>query len=117
VFLPLFGAALICGFLEVLGLMVKGTGTTRRNLSPEAANAIADLTVDFVRLLEIALAVVFAVMGVALPLAQPSGCPWIPQCIVQRSGMLSHFSANTTALSSKIRKGVASIHERRRVGR
>jgi uncharacterized membrane protein len=77
VFLPLFGAALICGFLEALGLMVKATGKTRKNLSPETANAIAVFTVDLVRLLEIALAVVFAVMGVALPLTQPVRPIWL----------------------------------------
>jgi len=71
VFLPLIGGALLCGFLEALGWMIKTTGTSRRGLSQQAAAAIADLTVDFLRSLEIALAIVFASMGVALPLAGP----------------------------------------------
>ena len=71
VFLPVIAGALLCGFLEALGWMIKTTGTSRRGLSQQAAAAIADLTVDFVRLLEIALAIVFASMGVALPLAGP----------------------------------------------
>lgn len=58
VFLPFAAGALMCGFLEALALIVRATAKARTHLSPEAARAVAGLTADFVRLIEIAISVV-----------------------------------------------------------
>jgi uncharacterized membrane protein len=71
-FFPFAAGALICVFLEGLALIVGATADTRTRLSPEAAATIARLTSDFVRLIEIAISIVFVYVGVALPLSPPS---------------------------------------------
>jgi uncharacterized membrane protein len=72
VFLPFAVGALICGFLEVIALVVRATSKARNSLSPEAARTIAGLTSDFVRLIEIAISVVFVYIGIVLPLSPPA---------------------------------------------
>jgi uncharacterized membrane protein len=72
VFFPLAAGALICVFLEGLALIVRATANAGTRLSPEAAATIARLTADFVRLIEIAISIVFVYVGVALPLSPPA---------------------------------------------
>jgi len=71
-FLPFAAGAGICGFLEVIALVVRVGSTDRNSLSPEAASKIARLTTDFVRFLEIAISLMFLYVGVALPLSPPA---------------------------------------------
>jgi uncharacterized membrane protein len=71
VFLPLAFGAFICGFLEAIGLILRATSKARGGLSPEVALKIAGLTIDFLRLIQIALSLVFAYIGIALPLSPP----------------------------------------------
>jgi uncharacterized membrane protein len=72
VFFPFAAGALICGFLEGFALVVRATADARTPLSPEAASTIARLTADFVRLIEIAISIVFVYIGLALPLSPPA---------------------------------------------
>lgn len=72
VFFPFAAGALICGFLEGLAFIVRANANARTRLSPEAAATIARLTADFVRLIEIAISIVFVYIGVALPLSPPA---------------------------------------------
>ena len=75
VFLPILLGLVICTLLEVvvrwsLDRLTHGGGG--RKLAPAAADAIGKLTIGFVRLLEFALATVFAGMALILPLAPPA---------------------------------------------
>jgi len=51
--------------------MLKVMGTSRHSLSQDTAVAIADLTLGFLRLLEVALAIMFAFLAIELPLTHP----------------------------------------------
>ena len=73
VFLPVGFGLLMCGFVELLirfNLAYPRLGRARQ-LSPDAARAISLLIARFVRLIEVALAVVFATLALMMPLVRP----------------------------------------------
>lgn len=73
VFLPVGAGLLMCGFFELLikfNLAYPRLGRARQ-LSPEAWRALSLLVAGFVRLIEVALAVVFAALALMLPLFRP----------------------------------------------
>jgi uncharacterized membrane protein len=74
VFLPLAMGAALCLFLEAVGAFVESHARKGRNrtLPMDSAVAIALLSRDFLILLEIALATIAGVLGVFLPLGNPS---------------------------------------------
>lgn len=74
VFLPVGFGLLMCGFIELLirfNLAYPRLGRAKQ-LSPEAARAIGLLVARFVRLIAVALAVVFAMLALMLPLVRPA---------------------------------------------
>lgn len=71
VFLPVVAGTLLCCFLETAAWIVKAPARRRSELSIETAASVAALTADLVRLLAIALAIVFVYIGLALPLFRP----------------------------------------------
>jgi len=71
-FLPFAAGAGICGFLELIALVVRVGSSDRNSLSPESATKISQLTTDFVRFIEIAISLMFLYVGVALPLSPPT---------------------------------------------
>ena len=69
--LPLAAGALVCCFLEGVAWIVTASARRRSELSVETATSVAALTADLVRLLEIAIAIVFVYIGAVLPLSRP----------------------------------------------
>jgi len=85
VFLPLAVGFLICLFLEVIASVIKASGKRRRGMSPEAAIAVAKLTADLLRLLEIALAIASGFLALSMPLvesADPVRMAWFVFAVV-----------------------------------
>jgi len=72
VFLPLAGGVAACCFLELVALIVRATTRRRHELEEETATAIGWLITDLVRMLETAIAIVFAYISVTLPLFSPA---------------------------------------------
>lgn len=70
VFLPIGAGLLICCFLEAIAFAVRMSAIRRSSLSLDTATAVAALTSDLVRMLEIAIAIVFVSIGVKLPFSQ-----------------------------------------------
>src|SRR5689334_17650307 len=73
IFVPVGVGLLMCGFFELLikfNLAYPRLGRARQ-LAPEVQRAIGSLIAGFVRLIEVALAVVFAALALMLPLVRP----------------------------------------------
>lgn len=72
VFLPLGVGFAVCCFLELVAFIVRATNRMRHELEEGTAAAIGGLITDLVRLLEAAIAIVFAYVSVILPLFSPA---------------------------------------------
>lgn len=74
VFLPVGVGLGICLIFELLNLIILRNPQLgkNQNVSPEAAHAIAGRMVEFLRLIEIAVALVLSALAIALPLLRPA---------------------------------------------
>ena len=74
VFFPLGLGLGVCLFFELLAFIIVRNLRQRKSekISPEAARAIAERMVEFLRLIAIAVAVVLSALSIILPLLQPS---------------------------------------------
>lgn len=71
-FLPIGAGVLLCLFFEAIAWFVTFVARRRADdrLTPETAMAVASLTADLLRFLEIAMSIVFLFMALWLPLAR-----------------------------------------------
>ncbi|HWP42543.1 MAG TPA: DUF5808 domain-containing protein [Blastocatellia bacterium] len=84
VFLPLAVGALLCVFLEALARSIANRTTAGEgfNLSEEAVAVMAEATAYLLRLTNVSMASLMAVVAVALPLYQPRSPMFVVVCAI-----------------------------------
>lgn len=104
VFLPVGLGVVICFFLEMMSTYINSHPRSGKpqQVSDEAARMIAAMTADFVRLITIAVAIVFSIMAVMLPLTKPAHPLWF---------VLFVFAALALAIAIAMRRLIKGVRE------